>query len=373
MGEPVSSSEMPRSLTTFAALLLTLWPAWLDAQLWHLDASGTRIAFDTVATLNSASLAPLLVWQTRRTSGSLGGSIARFGDAQWASQGRTDLSLLLSPFGPLSATRFELAGGAAGTYHSSGFRTAATRGEFRFHLGGRHLGAWVGPAGATGWTSADAAMATGVGATGGLWTRYATTRAALGFAPLRIAGFWLPEVSAQASTIAGPLELAAYAGWRGAEAGSQIDPATWGGGSVTLWLGRMVALVLAGGSYPQDVLQGLPGGRYGSAGVRVTSRRPPVMSVKPLAPPAYRRDDGSGVLRFRVPQAQRLDLVAEWTNWEPVPLERAADGWWMLRVRLAPGVHRFNLVVDGAAWIVPEGVASVDDGYGGRTGLLIVP
>jgi hypothetical protein len=41
-------------------------------------------------------------------------------------------------------------------------------------------------------------------------------------------------------------------------------------------------------------------------------------------------------------------------------------------VALPPGVYRFNLIVDGERWIVPEGVTAVDDGYGGKTCLLVV-
>ncbi len=65
--------------------------------------------------------------------------------------------------------------------------------------------------------------------------------------------------------------------------------------------------------------------------------------------------------------------MGTWTGWQPVPLERAADGRWVIRVTLGPGTYRFNLVIDGERWIVPDGVAAVDDGFGGKTGLLVVP
>ena len=55
-----------------------------------------------------------------------------------------------------------------------------------------------------------------------------------------------------------------------------------------------------------------------------------------------------------------------------MPLSQDATGRWIVPVGLAPGVYRFNLRADGERWIVPEGVPQIDDGYGGRVGLLII-
>ncbi|GIW51353.1 MAG: hypothetical protein KatS3mg081_0708 [Gemmatimonadales bacterium] len=355
-----------------AALLALSQPA--TAQRLQLDVTGLRVSFDTLSALNSASLSPVLEWQTSRWFAFLNGSIAGFENGDWAAQGRADASLLVAPFGPLSSSRLELVGVAAGTYHSSNFRTASTRGELRYHLLGRLAGAWLGAGAATGWSSAEGALLSAAGPTAGLWARYATARAALVFSPLRIQGFWFPEINARASIVAGPLEAAGYAGWRGGVAGSNVPDATaWGGVTAALWLGNSVALQAAAGTYPQDLLQGLPAGTYLSAGVRIATGRAAVPSIRPLGRPAYERTDGSGLLRFRVSEARRVDLVGDWTGWEPVPMERAADGSWFVRVRLQPGVYRFNLIVDGQRWIVPDGVVAIDDGYGGKTGLLIIP
>lgn len=344
------------------------------AQRLQIDATGLRLSFDTLPAMTSATFSPVLEWQTAPWFVSLNGGIAAFEDGEWSTQGRADISLLLDPFGPLSPSRLELLGLAAGTRHSSNFRTASTRGEFRYHLVGRLVGGWVGASGATGWSSMDSELLTAAGPTAGVWARYGTARAALVFSPLKIQGFWFPELNAKASLVAGPLEAAGYVGWRGGASGSNIPEAVaWGGVTAAFWLGQNLALQAAAGSYPQDLLQALPAGNYLSAGLRIATSRPAVPSVRPLGRPAYERTDGSGLLRFRVSGAQRVDLVGDWTNWEPVPLEPAGDGSWILRVRLRPGVYRFNLVVDGQTWIVPEGVAAIDDGYGGKTGLLIIP
>ena len=262
---------------------------------------------------------------------------------------------------------------ASGTHHSLDFRTASTRGEGRFHLGGRQVGGWLGVVGGTGWTSADERLVTGVGPTAGAWARYATTRAAVIVTHLRIEGQWFPEVNGRLTATAGPLDLMAWGGWRGAPDQSLVESDSWAGAGATAWVTPTVGVTVSGGRYASDLLQGLPSGQYLSAGLRLTSDRPLVPSVKPLGRPAYERENGAGTLRFRVPGVTRVAIAGQWNNWQPVPMEPGPGGTWTLRLALPTGVYRFNLVVDGETWIVPDGVPSVEDGYGGRVGLLIVP
>jgi hypothetical protein len=132
-------------------------------------------------------------------------------------------------------------------------------------------------------------------------------------------------------------------------------------------------VVLSGGSFPLDVLQALPAGRYVSIAIRFAARRQTAPPGITTGRAVYTMERGTTELRFSVPGARQVDLVGDWTAWRPVALDRAADGRWTLRVTLTPGVYRFNLVVDGDAWIAPPGVAAVDDGFGGKTGLLVVP
>jgi hypothetical protein len=110
-----------------------------------------------------------------------------------------------------------------------------------------------------------------------------------------------------------------------------------------------------------------------SIAVRFAARRPTARPGVSTGRAVYAVERGTTELRFPAPGAGQVELVADWTAWLPVPLERAADGQWVIRVTLTPGVYRLNLVVDGGAWIVPPGMAAVDDGFGGKTGLLVVP
>jgi hypothetical protein len=355
------------------AATLCAFPETAAGQRWQVEASGMRVQFDTADALNAASIAPLVEWRAAGLYGLAFGSLASLERSGWSAQGRVDLSLLQSPFGLLSPVRFEVLGMGSGTYHSSGFRTAGTQGEARLHLSARHIGGWVGGGAATGWTSSESAVAFGAGPTAALWGRHGQARATIMATTMRLEGHWLPEARAYLSVAAGPLDIVIHGGARGAPPASGVESETWAGAAATWWFTRHSALTLGGGTYASDLLQGLPSGRYLSAGLRVAGSRPTAPSVNPLGRPAYEPENGAGLLRFQVPGASVVQLVGDWTNWTPVPMERDAGGSWVLRVHLPTGVYRFNLIVEGEQWIVPPGVTWVDDGFGDRSGLLIVP
>ncbi|MGH7700732.1 MAG: glycogen-binding domain-containing protein [Gemmatimonadales bacterium] len=343
-----------------------------QAQRWQVDLGATRIRYDTATTVSSLIVAPTLEWSRPTTYTLLSGGLAAFEGSDWTAQARGDVSYLTRP--PRAVPlRFELAGSGGGSVHSTGYRTATTRGEARLHVGGRGFGAWAGGAAATGWTSGSADIGTGLGPTAGAWAQHRGWNATVLWNPMNIEGYWFPEVSGRVSASQGPVDLMLYAGWRDAPATSTIEPVTWGGGTIALWLSRSMALTVAGGTYPSDLLQSLPRGRYLSVAVRLSSRRPSVWSVPTTGRAVYAAERGVNELRFRVAGASRVAIVGDWTGWQPVPLQRAPDGRWVIRLTLGPGVYRFNLVIDGRRWIVPEGVAAVDDGFGSKTGLLVVP
>jgi hypothetical protein len=316
---------------------------------------------------------PGLEWQGRRSYGLVSAALTGFEGSAWVVQGRGEVSLVAEPFGLLSPLRAELVAGAYGTYHSSEFRTALSRADARLQVAGSRLGAWVSGTGATGWASSDGEFVTAVGGTAGSWTRARGLQAVALVSALRIEGTWFPEVGGRLLINADRVDLTMAGGWRAGEGDVEAD--AWGGLNATLWLGRHVAVTAAGGWYPADLLQGLPRGQYVSAGIRLASRRAETPSLEPLARPMYVERGGVRTLRFTVRNAQRVAFVSEWNHWEAIPLEPvpAEPGVWILAMDLPPGVHRFNLVVDGDRWIVPEGVMTVSDGFGGEVGLLIVP
>ncbi len=67
-----------------------------------------------------------------------------------------------------------------------------------------------------------------------------------------------------------------------------------------------------------------------------------------------------------------VELKGDLTDWQPVRMQpsRRDPGVWEVVIAVAPGLYHVNLRIDGGEWIVPPGLATVPDGFGGDTGLL---
>jgi hypothetical protein len=103
-------------------------------------------------------------------------------------------------------------------------------------------------------------------------------------------------------------------------------------------------------------------GREANAGVRV-------IITRSSGDRGSARIDVSG----EAPKAERVELMADFTGWEPIALERASDGWFVNRA-VTPGLHRLAIRIDGGAWIAPANVPKLrDDDLGGAVGLITVP
>jgi hypothetical protein len=187
------------------------------------------------------------------------------------------------------------------------------------------------------------------------------------------------------------LELAATLGVRAGDSGGGAR--TWEELVASWWVAPRVAIVAGGGRFPADVLNGVPGARYAALSMRIASRPParldaasrPARAVTPgAAPLALLRGLPAGdlvvrttargevLVRLRAPEALTVELMGDFTDWEPVPLSRASDGMWERAFALAPGTYRFNVRRDGGPWEVPTGVTALPDDLGGEAGLLVV-
>jgi hypothetical protein len=259
-------------------------------------------------------------------------------------------------------------------------------GRVRVHYGAPLAGAWLG--GATGRSFFGAAGATPVEVAVGAW---AVRHRVAGGATAT--GTWLADTAYL--DVVGSLRWVHTLFTASGSAGFR----TWsdGGGSgvygeasieVPLW--KRLALLLAGGRYPSDPVRGVVAASYVSAGVRVTA-----FGTTPDAQAAfdaYRRQleftteaspthprlelgeeavDGRS-LRIVVPGAVSVEVAGDFTDWEPVPLSHRYGDTWEIRLPLRPGVHRLNVRVDGQRWVVPQGLRSEEDEYGGRVGILVV-
>lgn len=376
--DPAAMPDRPtcrtHGLLGLALLLAGSVPVAVHGQQprWQVDLNGSRIQYDTLAALNAPSLAASLEWQRSTLLARLGGSFTGFEDNGQSVQGRGDLVGWFSPAGAASPLRLEVSGGVGGSRHSSGFQSHIAQADLRLHLQGRRGGGWIGSGAATARNSFDEAAVTSFTPNLGGWVQLGPTRLIGRYVDTRVEGERFPEVSASAVYSRGPVDLTAFAGYRDSPF-EEVDSDGWAGASAAFWLQSNIAVLVSGGRYAPDVIQGLPGGEFISLGVRFSPRRQrPVAPTEPLPLLFTRESARSGGLVFRVPDAGTVEVAGDWNGWQPQPLSRAADGGWRLPAELEPGVYRFNLRVDGAEWVVPEGFPTVDDGFGGQVGILVI-
>jgi hypothetical protein len=185
-------------------------------------------------------------------------------------------------------------------------------------------------------------------------------------------------------------ELGFSAGARSGSVGAELGGTSraWGSVSLVQWVSSRVALVGSAGSYPVDLTQGYPGGRFVTVAVRFASRNsrsaehaasarapsavdpPPVVSgtafeVRTLA-------GNQRVLRFNAPSAREVELNADFTSWQPTRLSRGSDGWWSLTLPIKPGTYQINIRIDGGPWLPPPGLMTSADEFGGIVGLMTI-
>ena len=174
---------------------------------------------------------------------------------------------------------------------------------------------------------------------------------------------------AQASVSRGRFALFGTLGIRTEAAGSYA----FGGGRAAVALSRMVSLFAAVESYPANPLLETPGGRAVSVGVVLggATRVSRPAGPEPRGLPAPGR--GLTRLSIRAPDAGRVEVAGDWNQWVPMELARAEEGVWYVDLRIPPGRYRHAFRIDGREWRIPEGVAAVNDGFGGKSAWLLVP
>jgi len=145
-------------------------------------------------------------------------------------------------------------------------------------------------------------------------------------------------------------------------------------------LGSETALFASAGRTLSALTAGLPARRYMAMGLRwapgghhAGARAEPEADGRSLR---ILRDGGGQTARIllKVPRAASVEVMGDFSNWEPLALSESGAGWWLLPMPLAPGLYRFNVRYDGGRWDTPPGLPSEDDEFNGRVGvLLIVP
>lgn len=180
----------------------------------------------------------------------------------------------------------------------------------------------------------------------------------------------------------GPLELLIGGGAR-ASATRSLGSTGWVSGTATLWMTSRLALVFSAGRALEDVTRAIPSVRYLSLALRVGQQR-----STDLLPTAIHRGnpdheegrlevrasrDSMRLVTVRADTAAAVELMADFTDWEPVAMVKGLDGIWSLERPITPGAHHVAIRIDGGAWRAPPNLARVPDDFGGEVGLLAVP
>ena len=372
----------------FVALTALLFSARV-ARAQHaessVDVGGMALRYaDTLNTgAGVVSAHGLVDWSKAVTEAS--GTFSQFTSGGWSTQGAVSGSL----FGaPRPAILVELGGFAGGSAHQDGTRTGEVLANLRLHnmheWGELFAGSGIGRT-----SFGDGAENIFVGEAG-VTMRLQKLDVNIVVSPVAVDS--LKYVDGQLSLFwsSGRIDIQTLVGFR---AGDQLTnlgatARTWGSVTAVAWLKPRIAAVFAGGAYPIDPTQGFPGGRFLSASVRLSTGnvRSGESSTAIASPSSTALDDRPAVERFtwqrsgehhvmlrvNASRARSVEVNGDFTNWTPVPLTTTNDGWWSVTLPLDPGKYQMNLRIDGGQWIVPPGLLSMSDEFGGAVGLLIV-
>ena len=370
------------------ALLLIARASHAQGVESSLDVGGAVLRYADTLTTGAATVTPHLIADWGSTYLDAYGTYSQFTSGGWSTQG----SLSASRFIPINHGFLgEVGGFAGGSTHNDGTRTGEVIANGRLHLTRSNGEVFVGlGAGrtwdATAWRSVllgEAGASMGSGPTSALFRisptmvndsiKYADTQASLS---------WRGEV----------VDLGALLGFR---LGDQLtalsaNAKSWASVSAVFWVTPRIGIAVGGGNYPVDPTQGFPGGRFVSVSLRFGQGRPtqppndqisqqsqppvPAPEIGPAATGFFAtRGVGNVVtLQVKVPGARLVEISGDFTNWSPLQLVPAAGGWWSTSLPIKSGKYQMNVRVDGGQWIVPPGLLSMADEFGGTVGLLVI-
>jgi hypothetical protein len=365
-------------------------PALAAAQqvISSVDVQSTQLRYSDTLRATAAGITPSLQLGWNNAALSASGTYAQLAHS-WSADGSVDASVFTPALTRPSRALFaELSGTLGGSTRQDGARTGSAIAAARLHLDGDHIGAWLG---AGGGATSDGLKWRGVRqGEAGAWVDNGPGSLTLTAEPTTVDdSIRYTDLAAELSWRGSVFELGAVAVTR---AGSHLpslesNANAWGSVSAVAWLLPRIALLASAGTYPVDYTQGFPGGRFASAGIRIslTPRRRPgaaaqASSIAPVPAATAVTDlqlDGaaghSQTLRMRAPSSRSMDVSGDFTGWQPRAMTRGADGWYTLDTPLAPGTYQMNVRLDGGKWLPPPSLTTVQDEFGGSTGVLVIP
>ena len=356
-----------------------------------VDIAGAGLWYaDSIRAMGS-TISPAFSFDWPRATIAAAGTLSRLDNNGASAQGTVAPSLFVPRIGPMN---LELAASLGGSTHRDGTRTGEMLATARAHMMGVTRGAWIGAGAGRTW---DGAIWRGVRlAEAGAWLQREGTVALATVSPVIVDdSIHYTDVQASMRYRASNMELGLTAGARGGQVGSALGGSAraWGSASVTTWLHPNVAIVASAGSYPVDLTQGFPGGRFASVALRFATRRGGANEYPTGAPRVSRalitgleQTKAAGVtqisvqsvggsrrtIRVRARSAESVELAGDFTMWKPVSLTQEPDGWWSTTLPIQPGTYQMNVRVNGGVWVVPPGLTTVADEFGAVVGVLTI-
>lgn len=372
---------------TLAALLLIVRAGHAQRVESTLDVGGAALRYADTLSTGAATVTPHVVADWGSTYLEAYGTYSQFTAGGWSTQGSLSASYFIpTKLGFLG----ELGGFAGGSTHNDGTRTGEILANGRLHFIRAKGEAFAGVGGGRTWD--PAAGRTVLLAELGASVGSAPTSASLTISPTMVNdSIKYADAQTSLSWKGKAVDLGALLGFRLGDQLSTLSAnvRSWASVSAVFWVAQRIGLAVGGGNYPVDPTQGFPGGRFVSLSVRFAPRRstqPPTAPTNeppnPGAPapetlPATSFIASRGVgdvvtIQVNVPGARLVEINGDFTSWVPVPLVSAPGGQWAVTLPMTSGKYQMNLRVDGGPWIVPPGLLSMADEFGGRVGLLVI-
>ena len=83
-------------------------------------------------------------------------------------------------------------------------------------------------------------------------------------------------------------------------------------------------------------------------------------------------DSVTRMIQVQAPGARSVEVMGDFTEWLPVQLV-GTGGVFSMNAPMTAGNRRLVVRIDGGPWVPPSNTPVVDDDFGGRVGLLLVP
>ena len=325
---------------------------------------------------NALAVTPSFWIDSRRASLTGIATLSEFSGGGWSAQGSADGSLFTRRRGLLLG---EFGTSAGGSTRNDASRTGQVLGIARAHLSTETHGVWLGAGLGGTWDGVEwRNVRQGEAAA---WIQTGSGSAFFSATPIVVDD----SIRYADMQIAGALNFShvdvdASAGFR---AGSRLPTLggtakSWGSASVTGWITSWIALVASAGTYPVDLTQGFPGGRFASFSIRFGSRRfSPIHEpkVEPVPRNVFTLRNVSGdarEIRIKAPAAKGVEIMGDFTEWNAISLQSEGNDWWSIRLPIKPGIHEMNVRIDGGSWTVPAGLPKKSDEFGGSVGVLVL-